>query len=209
LVPVLGGATVEDINHLGSANKGGAMSTTAAAPQHTTRERLESFPSYVEAQHVVDTLSDRGFPVERIRILGHGISSVETVTGRWTKGRAALAGAGTGAWAGLLVGLIIGLFLPTPAWLTILLVSSVLGALWGSALGFVTHWGTRGRRDFRSTKSLVAERYDVMVDADWSDEARRVLDRPPSGDSTRRASRKTWSRSPAGHASRARSMRGL
>ncbi|HSJ22423.1 MAG TPA: general stress protein [Nocardioidaceae bacterium] len=49
------------------------------------------------ATSAVDTLSDRGFPMERIRILGHGISTVETVTGRWTKGKTALAGAGTGA----------------------------------------------------------------------------------------------------------------
>lgn len=154
------------------------MYATATAPNHTRQDRLESFPSYVEAQHVVDTLSDRGFPVERIRIVGHGVTTVETVTGRWTKGRAALAGAGTGAWIGLLIGLIVGLFLPTPVWLSILLVSAALGALWGSALGFATHWSTRGRRDFRSTKSLAAERYDVMVDADWAGEARRVLDRP-------------------------------
>jgi hypothetical protein len=185
------------------------MSTTAIAPNRTSQERLESFPHYVEAQHVVDTLSDRGFPVERLRIVGHGITTVETVTGRWTKGRASLAGAGTGAWLGLLIGLIVGLFMPTPVWLSILLVSTGLGALWGASLGFLTHWGTRGRRDFRSTRTMVAERYDVMVDADWHDEARRVLDRQVDTESTTRRSRNTWSRSTAGLASRARSMRGL
>jgi hypothetical protein len=156
------------------------MTTTAAAPT-TSQDRLDTYRTYAGAQHVVDTLSDRGFPVQRIRIVGQGVTTVETVTGRWTRGRAALAGAGTGAWVGLLIGLIVGLFLPTPVWLSILVVSSALGALWGSLLGFLTHWSTRGRRDFRSTKSLAAERYDVMVDADWAAEARRVLDRPFAG----------------------------
>jgi hypothetical protein len=185
------------------------MRSTASTLSPVIQDRLESFPTYVEAQHVVDTLSDRGFPVERIRIVGHGISTVETVTGRWTKGKAALAGAGTGAWVGLLIGLIVGLFLPTPIWLSILLVSSLLGALWGSALGFATQWSTRGRRDFRSRKSLAAERYDVMVDADWYDEARRVLDRPVASQTTSRSRRSTWSGSYPRVASRNRSQAGL
>jgi hypothetical protein len=185
------------------------MRSTANTLSPVTQDRLESFPTYVEAQHVVDTLSDQGFPVERIRIVGHGISTVETVTGRWTKGKAALAGAGTGAWLGLLIGLIVGLFLPTPIWLSILLVSSLLGALWGSALGFATQWSTRGRRDFRSRKTLAAERYDVMVDADWYDEARRVLDRPVASQTTSRSRRDTWSGSYPRVASRNRSQAGL
>ncbi len=150
--------------------------STAAPLTHRPHEVLGSYPTYAEAQYVVDTLSDRDFPVERIRILGQGLTTVETVTGRWTKGRAALAGAGTGAWVGLLIGLIVGIFLPTPVWLSILLTSALLGSLWGAGLGFITHWSTRGRRDFRSERSLAAERYDVMVDAAWIGEARRVLD---------------------------------
>ncbi len=157
------------------------MTTTAALPDRTSEEVLATFAGYAEAQDLVDALSDRGFPVARIRIVGHDITTVEDVTGRWTKGRASLAGAGTGVWLGLLIGLVLGLFLPAPVWLSILLVSSGLGALWGAALGFLTQWSTRGRRDFRSTKALAAERYDVMVDGDWHAEARRVLDRPLSG----------------------------
>lgn len=152
------------------------MSTTAAPLTHGPQDLVGSYPTYAEAQHVVDTLSDRDFPVGRIRIVGHGITTVETVTGRWTNGRVALAGAGTGAWIGLLIGLVVGIFMPGPVWLTILLTSSLLGALWGAGLGFVTHWSTRGRRDFRSKQSLAAERYDVLVDAEWIGEARRVLE---------------------------------
>ncbi|HSJ22422.1 MAG TPA: hypothetical protein VK964_17790 [Nocardioidaceae bacterium] len=108
-----------------------------------------------------------------------------------------------------MIGLIVGLFLPTPTWLSILLVSSLLGALWGSALGFVTQGSTRGRRDFRSRKSLAVERYDVMVDADWYDEARRVFDRPVASQTTSRSRRSTWSGSYPRVASRNRSQAGL
>ena len=44
----------------------------------------------------VDRLSDDGFPVEHVRIVGTGLHSVEQVTGRLTKGRAALGGAAAG-----------------------------------------------------------------------------------------------------------------
>jgi hypothetical protein len=148
---------------------------TTTAVTRTPQDVLGSYPTYAEAQHVVDALADQDFPVQRIRIVGHGITTVETVTGRMTKGRAALAGAGSGAWFGLLIGVILGLFLPGPVWVSIVVTSLVLGALWGAGLGFVAHWSTRGRRDFSSTQSLAAERYDVMVDTVWVGEARRVL----------------------------------
>jgi hypothetical protein len=67
----------------------------------------------------VDRLSDSGFPVEHLQIVG--IRTVEQVTGRMTTGKAALYGAGSGAWLGILTGLIFGLFTPGPAWLLVIL----------------------------------------------------------------------------------------
>ena len=58
---------------------------------------LREYTTYDEAQRMVDGLSDAGFPVERVRIIGHDMYSVEQVTGRLTKGRAALLGVGGGA----------------------------------------------------------------------------------------------------------------
>ena len=43
---------------------------------------LESVPDYARAQAIVDQLSDAGFPVEHVRIVGTGLRTVEQVLGR-------------------------------------------------------------------------------------------------------------------------------
>ena len=80
----------------------------SAAPASTL---VASFASYAEAQRLVDKMSDQGFPVEHVRIVGENLRTVEYVTGRMDLGKAALAGAASGAWFGLLVGLLLGLLL--------------------------------------------------------------------------------------------------
>ena len=138
---------------------------------------LGQFPTYAGAERLVDTLSDKGFPVQHLRIVGHGLRTVEHVTGRLTTGRAALAGAVGGAWFGVLVGLLLGLFVDGSSWLNLLLVGAALGAVWGGTLGFMAQWATRGRRDFSSAKSLEAEQYVVHVAAAHADEAIRLSGR--------------------------------
>src|SRR4051794_41603426 len=70
---------------------------------------VASFGSYDEAQAAVDRLSDDGFPVEHIDIVGSDLRLVERVTGRLTKGRDPTAGIAGGAVFGRLVGLAVGL----------------------------------------------------------------------------------------------------
>ena len=41
-------------------------------PRHVDYRILESVPVYAQAQALVDRLSDGGFPVEKLRIVGHG-----------------------------------------------------------------------------------------------------------------------------------------
>ena len=135
---------------------------------------LREFDTYEEAQQLVDRLSDRDFPVAHVRILGTGLHSLEQVTGRLTKARAAGCGAVSGAWFGLLIGLLFSIFTIGPAWLAVLLSSLVIGALWGTAFGFIAHLATGGRRDFSSVRALIAERYAVQVDAGYEAEAARV-----------------------------------
>jgi hypothetical protein len=139
------------------------------------RRLLSSFRDYAAAQGAVDRLSDAGFPVENVAIVGHNVQIVEQVTGRMTNGRAAGYGAATGAWFGLLIGLLFGLFATGPAWLWLLLWGLVLGAVWGAVFGFVGHSVTRGRRDFSSVQKLEAERWDVMVDAEHLLRAQTLL----------------------------------
>ncbi len=141
----------------------------------TAEVAVAGYRTYTGAQDAVDHLGDNGFPVTGVRIVGHGVTSVERVTGRMTKSRSALAGAAAGGWIGLLLGVLLVVFTPGPVWLSVLLTSIVLGAAWGTAIGFVAHWAARGRRDFTSLHGLAAERYDVVVPAATAIEAARLL----------------------------------
>ena len=135
---------------------------------------LKEFSDYDSAQQLVDRLSDAGFPVQHIRIVGLDIRTVEQVTGRLTVGKAALLGAGGGAWFGLLIGLIFGIFTVGASWLWLIVGAVALGAGWGAVFGAIAHWTTRGRRDFSSIKTLEAGRYAIMVDAAHAAEAARI-----------------------------------
>ncbi len=155
-----------------------AMRTdTSVTDSPAALQVLGEFRDYAQAQQLVDRLSDAGFPIAHVRIVGTGIHTVEQVTGRLTKGSAALAGAASGAWLGLFIGLLFGLFTVGPAWLTVLLGSVLIGVFWGAVFGFVAHWATGGRRDFASIKTLQAQRYSVQVDAAHAAEAARILGR--------------------------------
>jgi hypothetical protein len=135
-----------------------------------------SYPRYEQAQAVVDHLSDHGFPVETVSIVGADLRLVEQVTGRLTRGKAALAGALSTGWLGLLFGLFIGLFAESSeALLALALYGMLFGAVFGAAFGFVAHAATGGRRDFSSTSGLAATRYEVQVDLDRAQEAERLV----------------------------------
>lgn len=136
---------------------------------------LESYRTYEAVEHAIDHLSDEGFPVEYLRIVGQGVTTVERIDGRMTNGRAALNGAGAGVWTGLLFGMLLALFIPATSMAAIVLAGVAFGAVWGGTLGFAAHRSTGGRRDFVSRKSIEAARYDLMVDSDFEDQARRKL----------------------------------
>src|SRR6185295_18745167 len=121
------------------------------------------FDDYGSAQRAVDRLSDDGFPVEKLDIVGSDLQLVERVTGRLTKWRAAAAGALTGMWAGLLIGILFGLFTTGHAWLAVVAAAIGFGVLWGAIFGFVKHLATRGERDFSSLRGLSAARYDLIA----------------------------------------------
>ena len=147
---------------------------TTTQPTGSTRT-ISTYAGYLEAQAAVDALSDAGFPVEHVSIVGRDIRIVEDVTGRLTKGKAALNGAAGGAWFGLLLGVLLGIFLPTGGWIALALSAVVFGAVWGAVFGFAGHWATRGRRDFASRQRLEAGRYDILVDSAHADQAQKTL----------------------------------
>src|ERR1700744_3167741 len=121
------------------------------------------FDDYESAQRAVDHLSDDGFPVEKLDVVGSDLRLVERVTGRLTRGRAASAGALSGLWAGLLFGILLGLFTSGHSFLAVAATGAALGVLWGAAFGFAAHARTRGQRDFSSVQRLVAAHYDLIA----------------------------------------------
>ena len=146
--------------------------------QTQARRTVASYSSYAEAEHAVDFLSDRKFPVERTAIVGRDLEYIEQVTGRMSYGGAALRGAVTGALVGFLVGWLFGLFdwfdpIVSAFWLA--LDGLWFGAIVGALFGLLTHAMLRGRRDFASIGAMRANRYDLVVDDEVADEAARLL----------------------------------
>jgi hypothetical protein len=137
---------------------------------------VATYPDYPSAQRAVDYLSDNKFPVERTAIVGTDLRLVESVLGRLTTGRAALAGAASGAWFGLFIGLLFGIF-SNSNWIAVMVVCIVIGAIWGAIFGAIAHATTGGRRDFASRSSLQASQYAVIADAEVAEQARQLLTR--------------------------------
>jgi uncharacterized membrane protein len=132
---------------------------------------LASFKSHDAAQHVVDVLARHHFPVEHVTIVGAGLRWQEQVVARVTLPRALLMGALTGGWIGLLIGLIFAIVSPWAGWAlgSAILLGWLLGAIW-AAIAYVVR-----RQAFAAVPAIIADRYDVLVDAEFAQEARRIL----------------------------------
>jgi hypothetical protein len=152
------------------------VSVAPLGPITTNREPVGSYPSYEEAQKVVDYLSDHGFPVRGTLIVGVGLRSVEQVVARMTYLRAAGWGAAGGAWFGLLIGLFLAIFTTTALSMVLLVLWGLLwGAVAGAIFGLVSHAMLGGKRDFVSESALVADRYEVLVESEHAAQARELL----------------------------------
>lgn len=140
--------------------------------------QVGSYDTYEQAQAAVDYLSDEKFPVENVTIIGTDLRMIETVTGRMTLGRAIAAGAAGGAWWGLFVGLLLGIFSADGGgWIGSVLTGLVIGLAFGAAFGGMGYAATRGRRDFTSTSTIKASRYDVTCHPTHAEDARAQLAR--------------------------------
>lgn len=113
--------------------------------------------------------------MQDLDIVGSDLRLMERVTGRLTRSRAALAGGLSAAWLGLFAGLLLGLVTAGHAWLGLLAAGLAAGALPGAVLGFAAHALTRGQRDFASTRSITALRYDLIASGGNAERARVLL----------------------------------
>src|SRR5918912_395193 len=110
----------------------GRRAARSAQPAPAPRRAVASYTNYRDAERAVDWLSDQGFPVERVAIVGPGLRYVEQVAGRVTTGRAALIGAGQGLLIGLLFALLFGIFFTGPGFGGLLLYALVAGGIFGA-----------------------------------------------------------------------------
>ena len=139
---------------------------------------LATYDTYDGAQNAVDYLTDEGFSVQHLRIVGADLRLIETITGRLSWLRSIAGSAAGGGWLGVLIALVIGLLSPTSAdWWRILLTGVAYGALFGGIWGIVSYGVTAGRRDFTSTRSIVAGRYEVTCLQRFADDAGALLKR--------------------------------
>ena len=134
---------------------------------------------YEDAQKAVDFLSDEGFPVENVLIVGTELRQVERVTGRLTWGRVLSAGAASGAWLGLLIGLILSLFSEGSSVGVTLLGGILFGVAFGIISGAMGYAATRGQRDFSSVQKVVATKYEVLVEHKFLADGQALLAKMP------------------------------
>jgi hypothetical protein len=126
------------------------------------RARVASYSNYAAAAEAVNYLAENKFPVERVSLVGRGVTLVEEVTGRAGYLDAALRGALAGGVTGALIGWLFGFW---------------FGALVGLLMGLLSRAVSAGSREFTSVDRLGAERYDLVVDEEVADEAKRLLER--------------------------------
>ncbi len=160
------------------------MSTPTPRPSMRSMMALE-FPQslavyddYATAQRTVDFLSDEGFPVQNCMIVGTDLKQVERITGRLTTGRVAAGGAMSGLWFGLFVGVLFSFF-GTGDTLPTILSTTLLGLAFGIIFALAGYAATRGQRDFSSVSTVVATRYEVLVEHKVAEQARELLTKLP------------------------------
>ena len=140
-------------------------------------EEVASFATYPEAQRAVDALSDQGFPVQHLAIIGTDLRQVERITGRMSWGRAAMSGAMNGLWIGMFFGIIMSVAGSSGPrlnfWACVL-----LGVLWGIVFQLFSYALTRGRRDFTSISQVVASRYSIIAAREIHEASQALADVP-------------------------------
>src|SRR3954469_25742651 len=121
---------VEDggMSNFGSFGGGGGGGGRAAQmiPTPPRGDTIARYPTYLEAQRAVDHLSDNGFPVQFVTIVGTGLRMVERVTGRLTYSIVAVRSLLSGAYFGAMVGVLLNLF--TNANASVIVAGALFGA---------------------------------------------------------------------------------
>jgi hypothetical protein len=159
------------MSNLGPFGGGGRAAQMIPTPPRG--DTIARYPTYLEAQRAVDHLSDKGFPVQFVTIVGTGLRMVERVTGRLTYSIVAVRSLLSGAYFGALIGLFLNLF--TNASGTVILGGALLGAGFSLIFGLIAYSLTGGRRDFSSVSQVVATEYEVLCMPEQAGQARQLI----------------------------------
>ena len=154
------------------------MATRPRSNPDAGMETVAAYTSYKEAQRAVDHLSDSGFAVSRLSIVGVGVRYVERVSAPFSYSHAAVQGMLGGAGIGAVVGFILGAFSLVDPLLSVIasaLYGLLFGGVIGLALGPLSHSMWRDQRDFTSNGNLEASSYEIRVEQDVAEEAKRIL----------------------------------
>ncbi len=142
-------------------------------------QSLGEFTHYEDAQAAVDFLSDKGFPVQNLLIVGTDLRLVERVVGRRTWGRVLGQGALSGITTGMILGLLLMLVFGGDNPLPLLTMGLALGIVMGVLTAGLGYSLTQGKRDFDSMSQTVAGKYEVLVEHNMLEQAKDTLAEMP------------------------------
>jgi hypothetical protein len=137
-------------------------------------EKIAEFSSYEGAQKSVSQLIASDIPAKDIAIVGRGLRSVETVTGRLGYAAAARTGAINGILLGLLFSAIFVLGTPNAA-IQLFIGVMLVGIAVGMLMSIITYTLLRRRRDYTSITQLIADHYEITVLPRSIHRAREIL----------------------------------
>ncbi len=125
-------------------------------------ETIADYPSYEGAQKAVSKLIEAEIPAKDIAIVGRGLRSVETITGRLGYAAAARTGAINGILLGLLFSAIFVLGNPS-AVIQLFIGVMLVGIAIGMLMSIISYSILRRRRDYTSVTQVIADHYEVTV----------------------------------------------
>lgn len=156
-----------------------AMDPRQGVPSHILKlERPRSvavYDEYADAAQAVDYLSDRGFPVHTLSIVGTDLKSFEKVTGELSWSKVLLAGFTQGiAWA-FMVALLMYMMNPEISFVSTLLFALIGFGLVGMGMSAIQYRMRGGKRDFTSATGIIATHYEIFAEESVVATARRLL----------------------------------
>ena len=123
--------------------------------------KVASFSTYEAAQQAVNTLAEAEIDISGVALVGTDVRVVESVVGRLTWGRVAMAGAMRGLTFGLFLGIVFWLLVPEAG--MVIIAMPVFGMAFGMLLSLITHSLTRKRRRFSSVQQVIPGSYDLIA----------------------------------------------